>query len=544
MPRQYTDEAHLSLRMRYLLIFISYLICYQAHSQLFTNYNSSNSPLPFDKINCIAIDQDGTKWIGTDKGFAALLPNEEWKVYNKPNSTDTLLTKITAVTVDKQGNKWLASFRDKIYLFKLDKAGNYLFHNEIPVFQNKNYYINDIAIDHNGNKWLATKAGGVWKIDTQGKWFCYDQSIVLEFMTDEINAVAVDERNEVWVASAAGLWSTKDGKEWQPYDIFDNITTVEVGDKGQVCIGVSDKKGRQKLYCNDVLFKLAKDVASNKYFKIKDLTIDREGIVWAVGTGIARYQKEERALFDLNTSGFTSNLATCVEFEDSKGVLWIGTADQGLFRLGIYEKKQEVQADSLSSKHPQIVLNPSTGNLNLNQVAVKPAEIKIQEEETEIVPNEETVVSVKPEATPPSTYSIEDSLADANATVTLANKTIRKGEIINLENIQFKKASYELSSTEGVETLLMFMKENPEVHIELAGHTEKNPDKDHPDYKRLSKLYLELSQKRVETVAKYLINKGINASRIITKAYGGEKPLFNYSTERNRRVEMRIIKIK
>ncbi|SFF54636.1 OmpA family protein [Thermoflexibacter ruber] len=530
--------------MRYLLIFISYLICYQAHSQLFTNYNSSNSPLPFDKINCIAIDQDGTKWIGTDKGFAALLPNEEWKVYNKPNSTDTLLTKITAVTVDKQGNKWLASFRDKIYLFKLDKAGNYLLHNEIPVFQNKNYYINDIAIDHSGNKWLATKAGGVWKIDTQGKWFCYDQSIVLEFMTDEINAVAVDERNEVWVASAAGLWSTKDGKEWQPYDIFDNITTVEVGDKGQVCIGVSDKKGRQKLYCNDVLFKLSKDVASNKYFKIKDLTIDREGIVWAVGTGIARYQKEERALFDLNTSGFTSNLATCVEFEDSKGVLWIGTADQGLFRLGIYEKKQEVQVDSLSGKRPQIVLNPNAGNLNLNQVKVKPAETNIEEEETEIASNEATVVSVKPETTPPPTYSTEDSLADANATVTLANKTIRKGEIINLENIQFKKASYELSSTEGVETLLMFMKENPEVHIELAGHTEKNPDKDHPDYKRLSKLYLELSQKRVETVAKYLINRGISASRIITKAYGGEKPLFNYSTERNRRVEMRIIKIK
>ncbi len=527
--------------MRYLIIFIFYFICYQAHSQLFTNYNSSNSPLPFDKINCIAIDQDGTKWIGTDKGFAALLPNDEWKVYNNPYTTDTLLTKITAVTVDKQGNKWLASFRDKIYLFKLDKTGKYLFHNEIPVFQNKNYYINDIAIDHVGNKWLATKAGGVWKIDTQGKWFCYDQSIVLEFMTDEINAIAVDERNEVWVASAAGLWSTKDGKEWQPYDIFDNITTVEVGDKGQVCIGVSDKKGRQKLYCNDVLFKLAKDVTSNKYFKIKDLTIDKEGIVWAVGTGIARYQKDERALFDLNTSGFTSNLATCVEFEDGKGVLWIGTADQGLFRLGVYEKKQEVQADSLSSRPPQIVLNSNKGgNLNLSQVEVKQTEIKIPEEieEVETVPYE-TIAQTTP---PPS--SSEDSLADANATVVLANKTIRKGEIINLENIQFKKASYELSSTEGVETLLMFMKENPEVHIELAGHTEKNPDKDHPDYKRLSKLYLELSQKRVETVAKYLINRGISPERIITKAYGGEKPLFNYSTERNRRVEMRIIKIK
>ncbi|MCU0391807.1 MAG: OmpA family protein [Thermoflexibacter sp.] len=506
----------------------------------------------------MAIDADGTKWIGTDKGFAMLSPDEEWTVYNKPNTIDTLLTKITAVTIDRQGNKWLASFRDKIYLIKLDKAGRYVLHNEIPVFQNKNYFINDIAIDHDGNKWLATKAGGVWKIDTNGKWFCYDQSIVMEFMTDEINAIAVDERNEKWVATAAGLWSTQDGKDWQPYEIFDNITTVEVGNKGEVCIGVSDKKGRQKLFCNDVLFKLSKDVSSNKYFKIKDLTIDREGIVWAVGTGIARYQNDERALFDLNTSGFTSNSASCVEFENQKGVLWIGTSDQGIFRLGIYEKKQEVIADSIGSKQPQLVHNPNGGNLNLNQVEVKNIETKVDEkievEEEEIASakkeinitgdntnNKTSIIKIEKVPTP---ISLEDSLAEATATVTLDNKVIKKGEIVNLENIQFKKASYELSSTEGVETLLRFMKENPEIHIELSGHTEKNPDKDHPDYKRLSQLYLELSRKRVETVSKYLTSKGIDISRIVTKAYGGEKPLFNYSTERNRRVEMRVIKIR
>jgi outer membrane protein OmpA-like peptidoglycan-associated protein len=532
-------------------------VWHYTHCQLFTNFNSSNSDLPFDKINCLAIDQEGTKWIGTDKGFAALLPNETWKIYNKPNSIDTLLTKITAVTIDKQGNKWLASFRDKIYLIKLDKAGNYLLHNEIPVFQNKNYYINDIAIDHNGNKWLATKAGGVWQIDSQGKWFCYDQSIVLEFMTDEINAVAVDEKNEKWIASAAGLWSTQDGKEWTPYEIFDNITTVEVDAKGSVCIGVADKKGRQKLYCNNELFKLAKDFSSNKYFKIKDLTIDREGIVWAVGTGIARYQNNERNLFDLNTTDFTSNLATCVEFEDSKGVLWIGTADKGLYRLGIYEQKQEVEVDSLKGKQPQIVINSTTTNLNLKTVEIRkiePTEEKIEFENEELASTNSTItITSNTENKMPislSTVKVEkiepayDSLEDANATVIINNKTVKKGEIINLENIQFKKASFELSSTNGVEILLYFMRDNPDVQIELSGHTEKNPDKDHPDYKRLSQIYLELSKKRVETVAKYLTSKGISASRIITKAYGGEKPLFNYSTERNRRVEMRILKIR
>lgn len=547
--------------MKKIFILLLVFIAQKAHSQLFSNLNSANSSLPSDKINCIAIDHDGTKWIGTDNGFVALLPNEEWKIYNKPNSIDTLLTKITAVTIDKQGNKWLASFRDKIYLIKLDKNGNYLLHNEIPVFQNKNYYINDIAIDHDGNKWLATKAGGVWKIDTNGKWYCYDQSIVMEFMTDEINAIAVDERNEKWVASAAGLWSTQDGKEWTPYEIFDNITTVEVDAKGSVCIGVSDKKGRQRLYCNNQLFKLSKDVNSNKYFKIKGLAIDKEGVVWAVGTGISRYQNDERALFDLNTTEFTSNLATCVQMEDNLGVLWIGTADKGLYRLGIYEKKKEFLVDSLATKKPELAHQAGSGNLNLQKVDVKHPEVKIDEkvdvEELEIASNkkevgltnangsEKTPLNLNPVKVEKVTAVLPvDSLEDANATVTLGTKTLKKGEIVNLENIQFKKASFELSNTDGVETLLYFMKENPDVQIELSGHTEKNPDKDHPDYKRLSQIYLELSQKRVDTVAKYLISRGIDASRIVTKAYGGEKPLFNYSTERNRRVEMRILKIK
>lgn len=546
--------------MKHVLTILLLFLCYQSHCQLFTNFNSDNSSLPSNKINCIAIDADGTKWIGTDNGFAALLPNEEWKIYNNPNTSDTLLTQITAVTIDRQGNKWLASFRDKIYLIKLDKNGNYLLHNEIPVFQNKNYYINSIAIDHNGSKWLATKAGGVWQINQQGKWFCYDMSIVPEFMTDEINAVAVDEKNEKWVASAAGLWSTQDGKEWTPYDIFDNITTVEVDAKGSVCIGVSDKKGRQKLYCNSQLFKLSKDFSSNKYFKIKGMSIDREGIVWAVGTGIARYQNDERNLFDLNTTEFTSNLASCVEFEDGIGVLWIGTSDKGLYRLGIYEKKQTFSVDSLAGKQLQISHNQQGGDINLKQVEVKKVEMKIEEkvevEEAEIANNSKNIslTTNSTSKTPLSLNTVKvekiittfpvDSLEEANATVTLNNKSLKKGEIINLENIQFKTASFELSNNEGVETLLAFMKENPDVQIELSGHTDKNPDIYHPDYKRLSQTYMELSLKRVETVAKYLRNKGIEASRIVTKGYGGEKPLFNHSTERNRRVEMRILKIR
>jgi outer membrane protein OmpA-like peptidoglycan-associated protein len=59
-------------------------------------------------------------------------------------------------------------------------------------------------------------------------------------------------------------------------------------------------------------------------------------------------------------------------------------------------------------------------------------------------------------------------------------------------------------------------------------------------------LNLELSQKRVDAVKKYLVEKGVQKNRIKTKAFGGSQPLKNEMTPEaralNRRVEMRILK--
>ena len=56
-----------------------------------------------------------------------------------------------------------------------------------------------------------------------------------------------------------------------------------------------------------------------------------------------------------------------------------------------------------------------------------------------------------------------------------------------------------------------------------------------------------LSQERVDAVKNYLVEKGINARRIKTKAFGGTRPLIKEETleasELNRRVEVRILRI-
>jgi len=126
----------------------------------------------------------------------------------------------------------------------------------------------------------------------------------------------------------------------------------------------------------------------------------------------------------------------------------------------------------------------------------------------------------------------------------MPEEDIVAGNSIELEEISFKSNSVELTSFKGVETLLNFMKTHPKVKIELSGHTDMDPPKTDANYERLSMMFMELSQKRVETVSSFLIRNGIDKSRIATKAYGGTRPIENSrNSATNRRVEMKILEV-
>ena len=88
-----------------------------------------------------------------------------------------------------------------------------------------------------------------------------------------------------------------------------------------------------------------------------------------------------------------------------------------------------------------------------------------------------------------------------------------------------------------LDELVQMMKENTKIEIQLEGHTDNTGS---------PKANLELSQKRVDAVKKYIVEKGISKNRVKTKAFGGSQPLRNEMTPEakaaNRRVEMRILK--
>jgi outer membrane protein OmpA-like peptidoglycan-associated protein/tetratricopeptide (TPR) repeat protein len=112
------------------------------------------------------------------------------------------------------------------------------------------------------------------------------------------------------------------------------------------------------------------------------------------------------------------------------------------------------------------------------------------------------------------------------------------GANIILKNIFFdlNKFSLKSESTAELDLLVTFMQENPNLKIEISGHTDNVGNTSENN---------TLSLNRAKAVTEYLAGKGIASGRMSYRGYGSTKPVASNDNERgkslNRRTELRVI---
>ncbi len=115
---------------------------------------------------------------------------------------------------------------------------------------------------------------------------------------------------------------------------------------------------------------------------------------------------------------------------------------------------------------------------------------------------------------------------------------VKVGDKVILNNILFEtgKSVLTAGSYNELKRLLNYMLENPKMRIEVSGHTDNTGS---------ASINLILSESRAKIVVKYLINKGIDRSRMVFKGYGFKQPVADNATiegrSKNRRVEFKIL---
>jgi len=138
-----------------------------------------------------------------------------------------------------------------------------------------------------------------------------------------------------------------------------------------------------------------------------------------------------------------------------------------------------------------------------------------------------------PENNPPP--KVEENMAISN----LKRSDLQKGKVLRFTNIYFKADSTNITaqSYPSLNDIFSFLSKNPDVIVEIGGHTNGLPQ---------SNEYCDnLSSLRAKSVANYLIKKGISSERVKYKGYGKRSPIDTNKTvegrKRNQRVEIKIL---
>lgn len=123
----------------------------------------------------------------------------------------------------------------------------------------------------------------------------------------------------------------------------------------------------------------------------------------------------------------------------------------------------------------------------------------------------------------------------------VSNKPVRKDIFMTRDIVrllvffEFDKADLQEESYVDLDRAAQWMRDNPAVEVEIAGHTDSVGAR---DYNR------HLSQDRANSVKEYLARKGVPSGRLIAIGYGMDQPTATNDTDEgralNRRVEFRV----
>lgn len=112
----------------------------------------------------------------------------------------------------------------------------------------------------------------------------------------------------------------------------------------------------------------------------------------------------------------------------------------------------------------------------------------------------------------------------------------RKSLVLEDVNFETDSATLTPSSHATLDRVAQSLNDYPEVRVEIAGHTDSEGSADHN---------MELSAARADSVKRYLVSRGVDASRLVAKGHGQTMPVADNDTAagraKNRRVELNRI---
>lgn len=165
---------------------------------IWSYYDTTNSLLPHNTVNAVAVDLQNNKWFGTQNGLAKFDGDSTWTIFNKSNSK-LPSNDIKALTVDVYGNVWIGT--NGSGLVKYNSEGMTLY----SKYDNKSgLKCNTITCLTNGilpgEIWVGTFTGGLHDFNGTTTIAVYDSSNS-QLKENYITAAAVESNGTKWIGT-------------------------------------------------------------------------------------------------------------------------------------------------------------------------------------------------------------------------------------------------------------------------------------------------------------------------------------------------------
>ncbi|HEX2867768.1 MAG TPA: two-component regulator propeller domain-containing protein [Ignavibacteriales bacterium] len=343
-----------------LILVSSYSFC---QDKQWINYNTKNSKLPSNKINAIAVDSFGVKWVSADKGLVKI-DGENWTIYDKSNSAVTCPYP-GQIAIEGKDTLWIATYCAGLIRFDGTNWKVYT-HSNSPLPSNG--WINSVAIDNQGNKWAATASNGVAKFDGKN-WTIYNKDNT-PLPSNFVNYVAINPMGWKIFGTDNGLAMFADtawyvfNKDNSPLP-GNNVLAISFDKKGIMWVGTNGQGLVAHAGTSCTIFNtFNSDLKSNFIQAIYIDTMDQKWIGTQTG-GLYKIKDSLWTVMDTLSSGIASDSISAIA-PDTGRALWIGTSNKG---ISVYtppvsdvndaRSPGRIHSHSLSQNYPN-PFNPST----------------------------------------------------------------------------------------------------------------------------------------------------------------------------------------
>ncbi|WP_444998357.1 ligand-binding sensor domain-containing protein [Aliikangiella sp. IMCC44359] len=344
--------------------------------RFFAEENNPNS-LTSDFIQTMTFDQEGNLWIGTSQGLNVYrYSKSRFEHYlHKTHDSDGLSSnELMTIFIDKNGLVWLGTYATGVNILNPIETDfkHVITKSDLAKFGISNT-VHGIEKDNNEYLWLATYGGGIVQLDLMTGDISrplHDEVDVLDEKSSYTYSLHIDYKNRMWIGTIYGIYLFDlDQKKILPVHFYSNGNKIDL--KEFIFKIYEDHSNRIWIGTNSHLFRVEKEIVNNGQltFYLKDFQPEipysykdrssrissiletRDGNIWVGGvSGLLMYSQEHESWFHYeyhnNNSQSLSNDDVQVLFEDSRGILWVGTAN-GLNKV-IRETEDEIYFERIT----------------------------------------------------------------------------------------------------------------------------------------------------------------------------------------------------